>query len=221
MEVIASDKQSPTPPWQMYRAMVGVALVCGLLIVSVYMATLEVIAANRAALLQRAIFRVLPGTVTYQSVDLDPTVYAGFSANQQLVGIAVPAQGMGYQDVIRILYGYDPDRQQIVGMQVLQSKETPGLGDKIETDAHFVENFAALSVAVAADGLTLAHPLELVKPGAKTTAWQIDAISGATISSTAIAKMLGASSASLVPQLYRQRGNFTAPVEVVGSGDDE
>jgi electron transport complex protein RnfG len=198
----------------MYRAMVGVALVCGLLIVSVYLATLEVIAANRAALLQRAIFRVLPGTVSYQSVDLGPTVYAGFSADRQLVGIAVPTEGMGYQDVIRILYGYDPQRQQIVGMEVLESKETPGLGDKIETDAHFVDNFSALSVAVAADGLTLAHPLELVKPGAKTRPWQIDGISGATISSTAIARMLGASSASLVPRLYRQRGEFTAAAEV-------
>jgi electron transport complex protein RnfG len=215
MDIIATDQQSQPPPWHLYRAMVGVGLVCGLLIVGVYLATLEIIAANRAAVLQRAIFRVLPGAASHQSFELEQTVYAGYDENRQLVGLAVAAQGMGYQDVIRILYGYDPARQAIIGMEVLESKETPGLGDKIEKDAVFLRNFAALDVTVAPEGSSLVHSLELVKPGKKTRPWQIDGISGATISSAAIAKMLRKSSERQLPLLYRERSRFEWTGEAV------
>jgi electron transport complex protein RnfG len=213
-DIIATDHQPQPSPWQLYRAMVGVGLVCGLLIVGVYLATLETIAENRAAVLQRGIFRVLPGAVTYRSFKLKQTVYAGYDKNRQLVGLAVAAQGMGYQDVIRILYGYDPVRQLIVGMEVLESKETPGLGDKIEKDPVFIENFTALDVALAGDGSSLVHPLALVKPGQKTEAWQIDGISGATISSEAITNMLHTSTGRWVPQLYSRRDTFAWTGEV-------
>ena len=45
----------------MYRALVGVGLLCGLLIVSVFELTRPVIERNQAQALQRAIFQVLPG----------------------------------------------------------------------------------------------------------------------------------------------------------------
>ena len=53
-------------------------------------------------------------------------------------------------------------------------------------DVAFLGNFRALDVQLAADGQSLARPIELVKPGQKTQAWQIDGIAGATISSAAI-----------------------------------
>ena len=46
--------------WPMYRAMVGVGLACGLLIVGVFVGTKPVIARNRAEALRAAIFEVLP-----------------------------------------------------------------------------------------------------------------------------------------------------------------
>jgi electron transport complex protein RnfG len=214
MDIIATDRPPQAPPWQMYRAMVGVGLACGLLIVGVYLSTLDIIAANREAVLQRAIFRVLPGAASFRAIELEQTVYAGFDEKRQLVGIAIATQGMGYQDVISILYGYDPGRQQIIGMEVLESKETPGLGDKIEKDPVFTANFVALDVRVAAGGASLAHSLELVKPGQKTEPWQIDSISGATISSAAIAKMLRLSSDHWVPLLHGQREEFISTGEV-------
>ena len=55
-------------------------------------------------------------------------------------------------------------------MQVLASKETPGLGDKIEKDAAFLANFEALDVAGAADGQTLQHPIEAVKQRCENSA---------------------------------------------------
>ena len=208
---------SRPPAWPMYRALVGVGLVCGLLIVTVFVLTGPVIARNEAAALQAAVFQVLPGAVSSRSFTLagddslrpavdgdDPqaTVHAGYDAMGELLGIAIPAQGMGYQDVIRILYGYSPADEAIVGMQVLASKETPGLGDKIEKDPAFLANFRALDVALAADGQSLAQPVSVVKSGAKTSPWQIDGITGATISSKAIGNMLRHSTAYWVPRLY-------------------
>jgi len=201
----------------MYRALVGVGLVCGLLIVTVFVLTGPVIARNEAAALQAAVFQVLPGAVNSRSFALaadgslrpaadgdDPrtTVHAGYDAVGELLGIAIPAQGMGYQDVIRVLYGYSPQQEAIVGMRVLASKETPGLGDKIEKDPAFLANFRALDVALAPGGQSLAHPIDVVKSGAKTSPWQIDGITGATISSKAIGNMLRQSAAYWVPRLY-------------------
>lgn len=221
----ASHSSAPPRPasWPMYRALVGVGVACGLLIVSVYVLTLPVIARNEAEALQRAVLQVLPGAVAKASFVFaaDGTfhpaggtgtggemVHAGYDAAGQLVGVAVVGQGMGYQDVIRILYGYAPQQQVIVGMQVLASKETPGLGDKIEKDAAFLANFQSLDVRLAADGENLQHTIEAVKQGTKTAPWQIDGITGATISSKAIASILRQGSAQWVPKLHARQADL-------------
>lgn len=224
----ATQTQPPSPDaLPMYRALVGVGMLCGLLIVSVYLLTLPVIARNEARALEAAVFRVLPGAISKRSFVPEGdgfraletgqsaagpgragAVHAGYDASGELVGIAVPARGMGYQDLIRVLYGYAPASETIVGMAVLASKETPGLGDKIEKDPQFLENFRALDVRLAADGQSLAHPIEAVKSGEKSRPWQVDGITGATISSKAIAAMLRDSSRHWVPLLWRQRAMF-------------
>ena len=211
-DIIATDA-GPRSAWPMYRAMVGTGVICALLIVAAFLYTLPVIERNHAAALERAVLQVVPGAVTFRRHDLEQPVYAAFDAGGGLAGIALEAEGMGYQDTVRILYGYDPGRQAVVGMRVLQSRETPGLGDRVESDPAFLANFAALDVSLAASGDRLAHPVELVKPGAKTAPWQIDAISGATITSAAIARMLADSTARWVPVLHEQRAQLARPAE--------
>lgn len=203
-DIIATDNLS-RPAWHMYRAMVGIGMLCALLIVGVFLYTAPVIERNHAAALEQAVLKVVPGAATFRRHDLEQPVYAAFDAQGNLAGIALEAQGMGYQDTVRILYGYDPRRQAIVGMRVLQSRETPGLGDRVETDPAFLANFVALDVSLTPGGGSLAHPVELVKPGEKTAPWQIDAISGATITSAAIAKMLAQSAAHWMPLLYKKQ----------------
>ncbi len=214
---------SQTPAmWPMYRAMVGVGLLCGVLIVGVFLTTRPVIERNRAEALERAIFRVLPEARTRRSFqrsaagNFEPAaaggnagfvVHAGYDEAGALIGFAVEAQGMGYQDLIHVLYGYDFARSAVIGMEVLESRETPGLGDKIETDPAFVANFELLDVALGAGG-EVAHPIEAVKPGEKEHPWQVDGISGATISSQAIARILRDSTSQWVPILYRQLDDF-------------
>jgi electron transport complex protein RnfG len=207
----------------MYRAMVGVGVFCGLLIVSVFQVTLPRIERNKAEALQEAIFHVLPNASTSTTYYLDESdgfkllegddvaeqlVYAGYDDAEQLVGLAVEAQGMGYQDVIALIYGYSFTEQAIIGIQVLESKETPGLGDKIETDAAFLENFKSLDVSVRGDGSALANSVVPVKHGEKTKPWEVDSITGATISSVAIANLLDRSAQYWVPRIRRNLSDF-------------
>jgi len=217
-----------TAAWPLYRALVGVGVVCALLIVTAFLLTRPVIERNEAAALQQAVFQVLPGAVARQSFALGgdgrfrvatpgdapaQVVHAGYAADGRLVGVAVAASGMGYQDTIRLLYGYSPRQQAIVGMQVLASKETPGLGDRIEKDAEFRANFSDLQVALSADGSALAHPLELVKHGAKTAPWQIAGITGATISSKAVASILRQSTGQWIGRIHREQGQLAREVD--------
>ena len=229
----AASQSSPAPPsaWPMYRAMVGVGVFCGLLIVGVFLATGPVIERNRAEALERAIFQVLPEARSSRTFRLlkagsfeaseggspGEVVYAGYDESRRLVGIAVDARGMGYQDVIHVLYGYGFEREAIIGLQVLESRETPGLGDKIETDPAFLENFEQLDVSLVPDGSAVAHPIEFVKPGGKEHPWQVDGITGATISSVAIAEILRASTQEWIPRIRRNLDDF----RVVASGRAE
>lgn len=215
----------PAPPsaWHMYRAMVGVGVFCGLLIVSVFQVTRPIIEHNKAEALKKAIFHVLPDASTSTTYRLDDAggfqvlegegigeqlVYAGYDDQQELVGLAVQAQGMGYQDVIGLIYGYSFAEDAIVGIQVLESKETPGLGDKIETDPAFLQNFERLDVSLADDLSELANPIVPVKHGEKTHPWEVDGITGATISSVAIADILNRSAQYWTPRIRNNLGDL-------------
>lgn len=213
-------EDAPAPPksWHMVRALGGVGILCSLLIVLTYQATLPTIQRKKAEALERAIFHVLPGAktrVTYRvkennEIELlegepqgERLVYAGYDEQNRLVGVALEAQGQGFQDTIRLIYGYSPEKQAVVGMEVLESKETPGLGDKIEKDPDFQANFEALDVSLDEDGMRLRNPIEPVKHGTKEHPWQIDGITGATISSKAIANILRGSTERILPVLAR------------------
>jgi electron transport complex protein RnfG len=115
---------------------------------------------------------------------------------------------MGYQDVIGVIYGYSFAEEAIIGMQVLESKETPGLGDKIETDPAFLQNFERLDVSLVDDLSEVANPIVPVKHGEKTHPWEVDGITGATISSVAIAKILDASAQYWIPRIRSNLGDF-------------
>ncbi|MFC4870929.1 FMN-binding protein [Negadavirga shengliensis] len=208
---------------KMLKAMVGIGVLCALLIVMTYEGTRGRIETLKAEALEAAIFEVLPGTTRMTIYELGgegiftpsdgkdrskTLVYAGFDEQGALTGIGVEASGQGYADIIRILYGYDPFTQTIIGFYVLESKETPGLGDKIEKDANFLANFDALDVSLSDDFSRMVNPVIPVKSGAKTKPWEVEGITGATISSRTIGNIIGESSARLIPTIYQQQDNF-------------
>ncbi len=216
-------RPKPTSAWHMYRAMVGVGVLCGLLIVTVFQATLPIIERNKAEALQEAIFHVLPEATRSATFAFDENdgfsklageaaegrvIHVGYDGEGNLVGFAVEARGMGYQDVIVLIYGYSPAEQAIIGIQVLESKETPGLGDKIASDPAFLANFERLDVSLAEDQTKLGHAVVAVKSGEKTEPWEIDGITGATISSVAVAGILDESAEFWVPRIQPNLNDF-------------
>ena len=194
-----------------------IGLVCGALIVGAFQVTLPAITKNKAKLLEESVLAVVPNATRARPfVDnggvLAPAddagvpgtrYYAGYNERGELVGVAIETSGQGFADVVRVIYGYSPEKQAIVGLKVLESHETPGLGTKIETEARFRANFDSLKVVPSADGGALQHPIALAKRGEKTDPWQVEAITGATISSRAVADMLRASTETAVPLIVR------------------
>ncbi|HEX5337006.1 MAG TPA: FMN-binding protein [Gallionella sp.] len=193
-----------------------VACICGVLIVAAFQGTQEAIADNKRITLERAVFKVLPGAATVREYVATPAgiqplagnvpeggikFYAAYDQSGALKGIAAEAAGKGYADTVRVLYGYDAQRQCIVGIGVVSMRETPGIGDKILTDAAFLKNFEALDVRVNAEMTALANAVKTVKHGTKTNPWQIDAIAGATVTSKAVGRGINESAQKLMPLL--------------------
>lgn len=210
----------------MLRAMVGIGLLCALMIVLTFEGTKPVIKENRAEALQQAIFQVLPGAATAQTFRLEENnefvrvdqeevkegelVYAGYDENGGLVGVAIEAAGQGYADIIRILYGYDPKQQEVIGFYVLESKETPGLGDKIEKEPFFLDNFEGLDVTLNEEKTGLKNEVVTVKQGEKENPWEVEGITGATISSRAIGDIIDESAARWAPLIYKNTEDFVS-----------
>jgi electron transport complex protein RnfG len=176
----------------------AVAGLCsGLAVAGIFLATQPRIERNRAEALEAAIYRVLEGATRRAAFVVrddalapfeDPggglpreeAVYAGYDAQGALVGFAIPAEGAGFQDTVKLLYGVDVGRRRVIGLEVLESRETPGLGDKIVKDPKFLANFRDLA---------LDPEIVAVKKG-RTRPNEVDAISGATISSNAVVRIV-------------------------------
>lgn len=205
------------PAWKLMRALTMVAAVAGFLIVLVYQWTLPIITKNKEEALKKAIFSMRPETrrIVYFLVDGErllpiqekrgkgKILYAGYNESGHLTGVWSEAAGMGYQDKIRLLFAIDPRRQSIIGMAVLESKETPGLGDRIEKDERFQTNFVVLDARLNSQETGLDHEILTVKEGRKQQPWEIDGITGATISSKAVGRILNGAAEQTMPQVVR------------------
>lgn len=210
-----------TPTRAMLVALGLVAAICGLIIVVAYEASLSSVKENRRVAMERAIHKVLPGaarTVAYLALPnglIAPAgsaeapsgaipFHAAFDTTGQLMGIAAEGSAKGYAGNVRVMFGYSPQCNCVVGFSVVAMQETPGIGDKILRDASFLANFKALDVRLTADMKTLANDVKAVKHGTKTQAWQIDAISGATVTSRAVGRAINEAAQALLPVLVPQ-----------------
>ncbi len=180
----------------------------GLVIVLVFGWANPRIQAHRAKVLREAIQEVLDGPETVQTwyvVDgtLSETpaagadtitaekVHLGLDADGQPIGYAITGQEPGFQDFILVIFGYDPVADRVLAMKVLESKETPGLGDKIFKDTAFVGGFRQA-----------AAPLQGVKIGSGTGSEnEVDMITGATISSRTVIGIINHRIEALEPLL--------------------
>jgi len=195
---MSQDKPPDAPAVSSVRLVLTLALaglISGVAIIGIYEVTLPTITINKARELREAVFKVIPGVtrmqkLVYKNGELVPTtktekdeksIYGGYDSQGSFIGYAIPAAGPGFQDVIGLLYGYKPDQKLVVGMEVLESRETPGLGDKIYKDAEFVANFRELLVE---------PEIVTVKKGMKSRPNEVDVITGASISSKAVVRII-------------------------------
>jgi electron transport complex protein RnfG len=105
----------------------------------------------------------------------DRVAYKVFTTDGEHLGWVIRATGNGFQDRIELLIGLSPDAGKITGMDVLEQKETPGLGSKIKDPPMFRQQFAGKPTD------------KLLSVKARSPAeTKIDAITGATVSSQSV-----------------------------------
>jgi electron transport complex protein RnfG len=194
------------PSWRLVATLALAGALAGLAIVFVHQWSEPRIQAHRAAALRDAIREVLRGPASVRTVwvrdgrlidDLPAgadsagidRIYLGADSRGDPVGFAIEAARPGYQDVVRLIFGFDPAAAEVIGMKVLESKETPGLGDRIEKDSAFLAAFRGIE-----------PPLLGIKPGTGSGATgEVDMISGATISSRTVIDAINERLEGLLP----------------------
>jgi electron transport complex protein RnfG len=152
------------------------------------------IAANETRVKMAGVMEVVPGGTTSKPIsEVHPTTGSGSSleayqvldADGRVLGWAVVAEGTGFSDKIRLMVGLAPDMTRTLGIKVLKDSETPGLGTKIREgafpDQFFGRGRTAPSLAAGA--------LAVVKEAAGAP-HEVQAITGATISSKAVVRIV-------------------------------
>jgi electron transport complex protein RnfG len=201
------------------RTLTIISLVCGALVAASYEYSKPFIAGNQRIALEGALSKVLPPEVknrlTFRvekehlklvpdtTVNNGDLVYAGFDKDHKLISVALAAAAQGYQDMVKLLYSYNPYSGCITGFTVLKTSETPGFGTEISTNPGFLANFKCLDAKVNPEQTALIHAIKTVRNGTKKNAWEIDAISGATITSNAVGRMLNKSGQTLHPAIIK------------------
>lgn len=149
---------------------------------------------------ERALISALPNA-DKRAIDPFPNAdsvkyYIGYkdTSRQEFVGYAFVAKGAGYSSTIETMVGVDSTGS-VIGIKIMQQVETPGLGTKIE-EVKYGQNYAWFQQQFIDK---LANSVAVDKDNGKITS-----VTGATISSRAVANSI--SSGAL--NLSRQIGGF-------------
>ncbi len=213
---------------RLVMAMAIAGFLSGLIIIAIYLLTFDTIKDNKARELRQAVFKVLPDVSYMQKLHFldnklqvikadgmdDDMIFAGYDKQGHFIGYAIQGKGPGFQDTIHLLFGYLRSTNRMSGMEILDSRETPGLGDKIFKDMDFVGEFI--------DHL-MKDDVKAVKKGTKTQDNEIDAITGATISSKAVVKIINKAFHLWSPRLSEQGSEpvLDRPEKVTHSSTDK
>ncbi|HEX6308978.1 MAG TPA: FMN-binding protein [Longimicrobiales bacterium] len=189
----APDVKPAAPAARLVSTLAVAGAIAGLLIVTVHQWAEPRILSHQARVIAAAVDEVLQGPAQTRTLyvhdgalvatppaGLDTLklerIWAGYDAGGRTIGYALMAGEPGFQDVINVIFGYDPATGRVLGMRVLDNKETPGLGDRIVKDTAWVAQFSDAGA-----------PLVPTKPGNTTgDPHEVETITGATISSRAV-----------------------------------
>lgn len=141
---------------------------------------------NKKAELESAAVDVVPAgverleKVTVKVGKEQKSVFKCLDAHGELVGWALVDSGFGFQDKIKLVVGLSPDGNEITGLKVVENTETPGLGNKID----------GVKFASQYEGLDATKVIAVVKRQRLRDNNEIEAITGATISSEAVTRIV-------------------------------
>ncbi len=181
--------------WSSALILAVLAAICTALVALTYDLTDERIVANQQAFLEESLKPVLAG-IDYEGTLSDSTmiipvphdlpgnqpatVYRIFEDDTPLAALFVVVARDGYAGPIRILIGLTDDGR-INRARVIDHRETPGLGDRIDASkSDWINQF---------DGRSLADPAE-DRWKIKRDGGDFDQLSGASITSRSVVKAL-------------------------------
>ena len=138
-----------------------IAAVCSGLVAATYSLTHDRIEDNRRAYLEQQLKPALAdvffdGDVTESAVVLkaphdlpgndDAVIYRVYAAGEPVAALFIVTARNGYSGPIRLLLGVDMNGV-VTGLRILEHRETPGLGDKIDEDkSDWVNQFPGRSL---------------------------------------------------------------------------
>ncbi|SOE18236.1 Na+-transporting NADH:ubiquinone oxidoreductase subunit C [Hoeflea halophila] len=102
----------------------------------------------------------------------------------ELLLVVLPMRGRGYQSVISAVMALESDLTTVAALRILEQAETAGLGARIETP-EWQASWVGKQVA-GTDGTIM---IDVVRGGASTS-FEVDGISGATVTSQGVANMV-------------------------------
>jgi electron transport complex protein RnfG len=172
-----------------------IAAICTSLVALTYQVTRERIAANEQAWLEQSLQPALSGLFFDSGVsesrvtipaphDLpgstDAVIYRVYSGDTPVAALFVVSARDGYAGAIRLLVGIDINGA-VTGVHVLEHRETPGLGDRVEsTKSDWVKQFEGRSLGdPESDGWKI-----------KRDGGQFDQLTGASVTPRAIIKAI-------------------------------
>lgn len=171
------------------------AAICTALVAATYQLTAERIVANEQAWLERSLQPALSGLfydsgVTESKIIVPPPhelpgseaaiIYRVYAEEAPVAALFVVSARDGYAGPIRVLIGIDV-KGLVTGVQVLEHRETPGLGDRVEsTKSEWATQF---------NGHSLVDP-EAARWTIKRDGGEFDQLTGASVTPRAIVKAI-------------------------------
>ncbi len=161
-------------------------------------ATLESIAktipgADKAKNLQTSQMESIEGYKVYRVFDSPE------DGKETLLGWAYVAKGKGFGGDIKLLIGLNPQADGLVGIDVLEDVETPGFGNYINDEERWKSKFRPRD----GKALSLDRNLVVIKT-TPTKPYQIQAITGATISSKAVVSIINDTAGEVAAQIKKK-----------------
>jgi H+/Na+-translocating ferredoxin:NAD+ oxidoreductase subunit G len=166
---------------QMLMTLTVIGVISGALLSEVNSWASPKIEANRKAETEKAIFIVQSDATKYEKIkNVDFELYEVFDDSSNSLGFALPYEGNGFQGKIRLIVGVNKSLSNLLGLIVLEQVETPGLGTKV-TETPFTNQFKDLLINPE---ITSVKGVEASNPN------EVQAITGATISSKAVVRII-------------------------------